>query len=955
MPLGPLQKRLHEHFRAMATQRASRNAYVFALEHELGSDDYAELSSSIKAEIAKRSPSEENWLCWVAYATELGYRYSGAEYWQTFEDQTPGWANQGNRDWLRRQFIDFAQKYSGAEPTGTWASHFSIICWPITHAILPTDLQRQLAKVLYQLRYRLDRDLLDTPRKLGEQIAALSWDATSRFRTFAEQAALLGQIASALLQDEPPERSLIRRSTLERIVADLEKERESKLWLKEARSSALCIRKGLSSPTSPREYNVAPRTTAPQIHLAPQLILDRTDGAWQPWVELPDFSGVLKSVPGAEEALTSQRGKAVWAKRSPLPRGYLLYGLRKLRVNFEWPRPGMPLVEFDNPTIEFQRILQECTIPEAPGWLFRVQEDGTAVEIRGRTARSNSEYIFLRQTSSQAVPSFFTPVTISCEGVEGFEFTLGASVNPQEMETMQRLGLVTSTSLRLWPVGLPPCIWDGEGYSQWLSTDEPCFAVKADFHVTTYRFAIDGEHRTEVVPNGSGSSDGRLAFVRLPSLGVGRHVLTLETRASPAGSFCDQGRAILDVRYPHTLKDSRCISALFVASEPANPSLDELWGGNVNTRIMGPEDYSVLPEVTLYGAGLDEVLLTKTLPPIRIPCDAKRWSQHLQRYFLSLPEVHKHFDASSLCRLRWDGHELGSAELVCEREFVPLRWVRRRQDGRTRLLLFDDAHHHHNAVVDYYSFDAPDILSGFGSYDLDHGVGVFEPKLGLYVAKSGAHKASIIITPDEIELGTVPHKFNIKLRPRCIESVGDLLHVFDRWYRARISGNLLGRLFRHNLLHAIHRRMFSIICCGGWADREVDLLQGPDSETALHRLGEAIRAPAHAIEFERILTREYHLLAEDSPDERVMHFVYLLEDCVPTELRVDLPALAQFALKLASQPDEYSSDPNEVATPLQKLWPFPYILRGARFLVLAVHCCADVNSTEDSLYNGWFW
>src|SRR3712207_7713201 len=47
----------------------------------------------------------------------------------------------------------FKRQFAGATPSGRWAEHFSIIAWPITHAILPRDLQQQLARILYDLRH----------------------------------------------------------------------------------------------------------------------------------------------------------------------------------------------------------------------------------------------------------------------------------------------------------------------------------------------------------------------------------------------------------------------------------------------------------------------------------------------------------------------------------------------------------------------------------------------------------------------------------------------------------------------------------------------------------------------------------------------------------------------------------------------------------------------------------
>ena len=117
-------------------------------------------------------------------------------------------------------------------PKGRWSEHFSIICWPITHAILPQDLQRQLAKILYDLRYYFSGDLLEAPEELGKIVEARCWNSSSRFQNLAEEHVLIGQIATALLQhDDEIDNSLIFPPTLKRIRSDLEMERQAREWL----------------------------------------------------------------------------------------------------------------------------------------------------------------------------------------------------------------------------------------------------------------------------------------------------------------------------------------------------------------------------------------------------------------------------------------------------------------------------------------------------------------------------------------------------------------------------------------------------------------------------------------------------------------------------------------------------------------------------------------------------
>src|SRR5690606_26148673 len=99
--------------------------------------------------------------------------------------------------------------------------------------------QRQLARILYDLRHSFDSDLLASPEQLGKSIAARSWNASSRFQNLAEDPLLVGQIAAALLiEDESGSRSLLLPLTLRRIAEDLNRERLAREWLRGARRIA---------------------------------------------------------------------------------------------------------------------------------------------------------------------------------------------------------------------------------------------------------------------------------------------------------------------------------------------------------------------------------------------------------------------------------------------------------------------------------------------------------------------------------------------------------------------------------------------------------------------------------------------------------------------------------------------------------------------------------------------
>ena len=467
------EQRLSSQFAKLRDQRqADGDRPVFGLEHGLQPREVRDLEAAVRAHISRAPPLKRHALSWIVYSSELGYRYVGNEYWQTFEEETPGWVRRGDRYWIRDRYLEFEREFGGARPSGAWAAHFTIICWPITHAILPKDLQRQLARVLYDLRHHFSGENLKSPRQLGQLVAARSWSSPSRFRNFAQETQFLGQIVRALLfQGEFDTGGLIDARTVSRISRDLSLERQAREWLQGARWSAkehVQVRGLEVGATSPVEvaHSEKARAKVAALGIEPRLVLRPTAvsrGSWEVSLEVPDLSHILQRFPETRAALAHSRCRVAGSSGRPLARGRFLYGAQCVRL-VQWPQPTEMLLQFERRVPQLEHLLgTECLLRPGSTWLFRVAADGVAYECRAFRVRPSKQYILARTTAPFRPSDHVQPVDLACDGIHGALIKLPGALSAGWEETLRRLELRQARRIEVWPVGLGAAVWGRHG------------------------------------------------------------------------------------------------------------------------------------------------------------------------------------------------------------------------------------------------------------------------------------------------------------------------------------------------------------------------------------------------------------------------------------------------------------------------------------------------------------
>ncbi len=935
VPLKQWQERLEAHFKQLAAARAKAGFPLFALEHGLTKDEINEIRKLLHARLATDLLLVSHWLVWVIYATELGYDYDGDEYWRSFEERTPQWRERGCRRQLRNWFSKFQTTYHGVKPSGPWADWFPIIAWPITHAILPKYLQSQFAKTLYDLRYRLARIEDLTASDVGKLLAANACDASSRFREFLRQDELAGRIVLGLLSERKVEgQSPIYQPTLQRLVSDLEEVQSAREWLKETRRFVADRLKGAGrgpggTPTGGKVEHASRKddVRAPP-GIRPTLMLRRAGtSTWSVVIEIPSFAGVARLHPELRAFLKSTRCKVTGAGDTWLPTGWLLSSSQR-RVLKSWPGVGAPLVKFErsNGTLD-HLINSETRLSAGLIWLCHIGADGLAREITGRTVRPGRDYILLSETALPSVHLLLARCDLDCTGINAGLLSMPDTLSSDDINWLQQLGLQVARTVRIWPAGLSGRGWDGEGRSEWLTTEAPCFGIIHDHPLDAYSLRLDGGHETVI----EAGRVGFPVFVKLPPLPAGKHTLSVKGRrgehasATPSSSAAE-GMVTLDVREPEPwIAGTTSHAGLAISIDPQAPSLDTFWEGNVAISILGPEGHRVTCAMSL-ASGNGTELLSKQIGTFDLPVAAGAWQRKLGQFRQDEDCAWAYLEATS-GRLVIRGDELGEYVLRLERDVKPVRWVCRSIHRVTTVRLIDDTGRDEAAVCNFYSLGRPAAPLYLNAEDILGGLQM-EPPGGLFVARQVEHLDSIIVSSPQIKGGFQALVIEPDLRDLDSNAiqVKHVLELLRLWSEARLVGPLVG-LRRTRVVERLINRLYSRLCGDKWARAEVAYLSKPQSAIALQQLEQLVGGLQG---FPFILRRDYEKMEAGTGPETQWYAEVAKRYQVCSDR-----CLCEFALRLASQPHQLLLMPAlELERLLRQIKDKTVLLRGARLLAL---------------------
>ena len=264
-------------------------------------------------------------------------------------------------------------------------------------------------------------------------------------------------------------------------------------------------------------------------------------------------------------------------------------------------------------------------------------------------------------------------------------------------------------TIQVWPAGLPGRGWDGEGRTEWLTSESPCFGIAPDHPLDALSFRVDDgpEQVVATAPLGGPT------FVRLPPLTAGTHLLTVEAHRSPALDSAvrtapAKGFAKLAVRDPEPWTPGVASHpGLIVALDPFDASLDVLWRNELHLSVNGPEGFTVRVHLKLHTADSRPSLSDTVSDSMALPITPDMWRNTFAKFLKDEDRAWKYLEAAS-CTLEIIGNTLGTCALRFHHEPSPLRWSLTSRQRQTFVRLIDDSGLDDDALdIQYFSMEHP--------------------------------------------------------------------------------------------------------------------------------------------------------------------------------------------------------------------------------------------------------
>lgn len=711
MNLSEWHTTLKTTFEALSKKRAI-DYPIFALEHGLTSEELGQLKVTIEDVLSKNNQLNRSfYLPWVVYSSEVGYEYSGDEYWQTFEEKTKYWARINDRHFIRDCFIHFEKEFRAVKPTGEWAKHFSIISRPITNAILPADLQKDLIEILYDIKHKFTKLNLENIESLGEIIRDNSWHKSSRVQTFLQETKLVGHFTKALLlSGKNADDSLISQVTLKRIIKDLEKTEKNKFYLRETKSK---VEKVFLTGTTKHNYT-SEKTSFTNIYkeqtklpsIKPSLKFYRKESVWDLLLKIPEMTLLSNWSQRFHSILNEGKLRIPYSNNL---RPFIARNLLSASKDFiltKWPNTHTPIIEFlyDEPE-PYSIYFNDIYNTDFP-FVFKIISDNYAEHISSRALEVDSNYLVIFDKNDLEYTQVGNLVDTNCDNIIA-RIIDSNSISPR---ILKEWGYSKLESITIKPLCYPYCNSDEVGVYEYSVKETPSFIILCSYEVISLKLELldDCKNIISTFDYPSLLPDDKLIIQLSSNLDAAKYLLKIEGTIDKDGLILQtHGNIEICIREQKSNLQHNCQTIIQTFISPLDSSLEDLWENKIDLKVLGPTNSKVTPKLRFLNKNRS-ILKQYKMTDLPLPIFTNSWIMNFDKLKSSYKkEIGETYDESSHVSLILDNDNFGSRELFFSRSFKDFRWIYRKNDGKYLLKMLFESDKFDNICIHKYSFSNP--------------------------------------------------------------------------------------------------------------------------------------------------------------------------------------------------------------------------------------------------------
>jgi hypothetical protein len=492
-------------------------------------------------------------------------------------------------------------------------------------------------------------------------------------------------------------------------------------------------------------------------------------------------------------------------------------------------------------------------------------------------------------------------------------------------------------------VGVVPAAWDGEGSAEWVTGEEPTFALRSTRSVGHLILTLD-DGAPALVP-WPGEADE--VYMSVPEATPGTHELRISLLSSDVDQPVAEGVVDIVVRPPqlrHTSGSFR--EGLLILANPVSPTLEELWEGKAFLRLLGPRDARVAIDISLLDGR--RLRLGHRRAHVTLPYEEQEWHRLVTTEVRRDPDLRRVIEDSEACEIVVSHPELGRVTLTCDREFAVLRWARGfdRQGMNVRLVDNADA----GAVsIEHLRFEAPDWSLPVASTD---DILRF-PEGGLVTASTHGTRVSVVVSRTIRSLADIRDVEPVlSATVRSIDGVKRKLEKAAQWSAAEVPADVVTEGDIRAVKRAFAEHLAEVICGTRWAQAENQFSR---RRASIRHLADAIGRRSDQQSLAEMLLKFLPLIEPLEPSKRAEQIALALttHSAGVALVREDV-TLTEFVLRFASDPGSLVDMPAEHSEAhLSTTLATPTLLRAARLVVLATAHSDDEETT--AAYEGWTW